>query len=72
MDTLFLPTGRVAMPTGHAAGRTLPPHLQEQLPRRLRNIALLLGRSSSPSWSAERAEAWWSEHIPVQNSALIF
>ena len=40
MDTLFLPRGRAAK-AALTASRTLPPHLQEQLPRRLRNIALL-------------------------------
>jgi serine/threonine-protein kinase len=39
--TLFLPSGQTATPSGHAADRTLPPHLQEQLPRRLRITALL-------------------------------
>ena len=37
-ESLFLPGGRAAQPS---ASRTLPPHLQEQLPRRLRNTALL-------------------------------
>ena len=36
-DSLFLPSGRARL----SPDRTLPPHLQEQLPRRLRNIALL-------------------------------
>jgi len=36
-DSLFLPAGRARL----SPDRTLPPHLQEQLPRRLRNIALL-------------------------------
>jgi type IV secretory pathway VirB3-like protein len=40
-DTLFLPRGRAAKPTGVTEIRTLPPHLQEQLPQRLRNVALL-------------------------------
>ena len=40
-DSLFLPAGRPARPALFSADRTLPPHLQEQLPRRLRNIALL-------------------------------
>ena len=38
---LFLPGGRDARPSKFGVDRTLPPHLQEQLPRRLRNIALL-------------------------------
>ena len=36
-DSLFLPGGRAAQ----SAKLTLPPHLQEQLPGRLRNVALL-------------------------------
>ena len=41
-DTLFLPAGRGPKSSKFGAGRTtLPPHLQEQIPRRLRNIALL-------------------------------
>lgn len=40
-ETLFLPGGRDVRPGKSSAARTLPPHLQEQLPRRLRNIALL-------------------------------
>ena len=40
-DSLFLPSGLAAQPATLGGGRTLPPHLQEQLPRRLRNIALL-------------------------------
>ena len=40
-ETLFLPGGRGPRPSKYTADRTLPPHLQEQLPRRLRNIALL-------------------------------
>ena len=38
-DTLFLPRGRDA--SSSRTGKTLPPHLQEQLPRRLRTVALL-------------------------------
>jgi len=41
MDTLFLPGGRGARSSRFSPDRTLPPHLQEQLPRRLRNTALL-------------------------------
>ena len=40
-DTLFLPSGRAARSARFSVDRTLPPHLQEQLPGRLRNIALL-------------------------------
>ena len=40
-ESLFLPNGRAAQPSGFIDVRTLPPHLQEQLPRRLRNVALL-------------------------------
>jgi hypothetical protein len=40
-DTLFLPQGRAARLAGSAIERTLPPHLRQQLPRRLRNVALL-------------------------------
>ena len=40
-DTLFLPTAHAARPATSSAERTLPPHLQELLPRRLRNTALL-------------------------------
>src|SRR5439155_15973653 len=40
-ETLFLPGGRGDRPSKLSPDRTLPPHLQEQLPRRLRNIALL-------------------------------
>lgn len=40
-DSLFLPRGRAAKPTGSTEIRTLPPHLQELLPQRLRNAALL-------------------------------
>ncbi|HEY6572472.1 MAG TPA: protein kinase [Candidatus Eisenbacteria bacterium] len=40
-DTLFLPAGHSAPSAKSRAGWTLPPHLQEQLPRRLRTIALL-------------------------------
>jgi serine/threonine-protein kinase len=40
-DSLFLPGRRRARPAGSTAGPTLPQHLQEQLPRRLRNTALL-------------------------------
>jgi serine/threonine-protein kinase len=40
-DSLFLPSGRAAQPAKFGPGRTLPPHLQEQLPGRLRNVALL-------------------------------
>jgi hypothetical protein len=37
-DSLFLPSGR---PARSSLAHTLPAHLREQLPRRLRNIALL-------------------------------
>ena len=40
-DSLFLPIGRAARQARLTAGATLPPHLQEQLPRRLRTVALL-------------------------------
>ncbi len=40
-DALFLPRGHTAPRAKPASGWTLPPHLQEQVPRRLRNIALL-------------------------------
>jgi eukaryotic-like serine/threonine-protein kinase len=40
-ETLFLPGGREARSSKFSPDRTLPPHLQEQLPRRLRNTALL-------------------------------
>jgi serine/threonine-protein kinase len=40
-DSLFLPSGHAARSAKSGIDRTLPPHLQEQLPRRLRNIALL-------------------------------
>jgi hypothetical protein len=40
-DTLFLPRGHASQRAKTGAGWTLPPHLQEQIPRRLRNIALL-------------------------------
>src|SRR5207253_901026 len=40
-DTLFLPHGRAGQKPESRAAWTLPPHLQEQLPRRLRAIALL-------------------------------
>jgi hypothetical protein len=40
-NTLFLPHGRAEQRAKSGAGWTLPPHLQEQLPRRLRNVALL-------------------------------
>ena len=38
---LFFPSGHPAKRAKSGAERTLPPHLQEQLPRRLRNTALL-------------------------------
>jgi type IV secretory pathway VirB3-like protein len=40
-ESLFLPNGQAAQPSRFIDIRTLPPHLQEQLPRRLRNVALL-------------------------------
>ena len=40
-DTLFLPRGRTASRARPKVEWTLPPHLQQQVPRRLRNIALL-------------------------------
>jgi hypothetical protein len=40
-DSLFLPSGLLARPATLDGERTLPPHLREQLPRRLRNVALL-------------------------------
>jgi len=40
-DTLFLPRGRTAPRARPKVEWTLPPHLQQQVPRRLRNIALL-------------------------------
>jgi len=40
-ETLFLPGGRGARSSKFGPDRTLPPHLQEQLPRRLRNTAVL-------------------------------
>jgi serine/threonine-protein kinase len=40
-NTLFLPGGHAAPSAGSRAAWTLPPHLQGQLPRRLRNTALL-------------------------------
>jgi serine/threonine-protein kinase len=40
-ESLFLPRGRRAPSSGLADVRTLPPHLQQQLPRRLRTVALL-------------------------------
>jgi len=39
--TLFLPRGRATPRARHKTEWTLPPHLQQQVPRRLRNIALL-------------------------------
>ena len=39
--TLFLPRGRTAPQARPRVEWTLPPHLQQQVPRRLRNIALL-------------------------------
>src|SRR5881394_3503204 len=38
---LFLPRGRTPSRARPRAEWTLPPHLQQQVPRRLRNIALL-------------------------------
>ena len=40
-ETLFLPGGQGARSSKFSVDRTLPQHLQEQLPRRLRNTALL-------------------------------
>ena len=40
-DTLFLPRARTASRARSKVEWTLPPHLQQQVPRRLRNIALL-------------------------------
>jgi serine/threonine-protein kinase len=40
-DTLFLPRGHASQRPKAGTAWTLPPHLQEQIPRRLRNIALL-------------------------------
>ena len=40
-DALFLPRGRGAARARPRSGWTLPPHLQQQVPRRLRNVALL-------------------------------
>ena len=40
-EALFLPRGRTATRARLKSQWTLPPHLQQQVPRRLRNIALL-------------------------------
>jgi type IV secretory pathway VirB3-like protein len=40
-ETLFLPVGRAAKQSRSSVERTLPPHLQEQLPGRLRTMAFL-------------------------------
>jgi len=40
-DALFLPRGRTTPRSKYKVEWTLPPHLQQQIPRRLRNIALL-------------------------------